>query len=224
VNVCLPTLIRLLDLSSPTILGDLSSPDTKFFSHIIACFQILSFSPLSSTFCTSIIDEIVRSGGFSKAIDLLTLHITRIKNNKSGLSNDMLENIMALLFNISIEGSLEGKIKNTRHSIFCDKTERLLIETFNLLSSKKPFSSSQKELDVFEKKILKFINVIVINIHKGEVCPSPLLPHLSTIHMMMLQRKEEYDVGGADWAKWSKIAWEGIINGDILLKEYEKKK
>jgi hypothetical protein len=40
----------------------------------------------------------------------------------------------------------------------------------------------------------------------------------------MLQRKEEYDVGGVDWAKWSKLAWEGIINGDILLKEYEKKK
>jgi hypothetical protein len=161
----------------------------------------------------------VRSGGFSKVIDLLTLHITRIKNNESGLSSEMLKNIIGLLFNISIEGSLEGKINNTRHSIFCDKTERLLIETFNLLSSKKPFSSSQEEFDYYEK-ILKFISFIVINIHKGEVCPPPLLPHLSMIHMMMLQGKED-DV--ADWPRWSKIAWEGIINKDIILKEYEKK-
>jgi hypothetical protein len=72
--------------------------------------------------------------------------------------------------------------------------------------------------------ILKFINIIVINIHKGEVCPSPLLPHLSTIHMMMLQGKEKGGVDGIDWPRWSKLAWEGIINGDILLKEYEKNK
>jgi hypothetical protein len=136
----------------------------------------------------------------------------------------MLEYIMALLFNISIEKSLEGKINNTRHSIFCDKTEGLLIETFNLLSSKKPFSSSQKKLDVSEKMILKFISVIVINIHKGEVCPPPLIPHLSSIHMIMLQRKEEEGTDGVDWARWSKIAWEGIVNKDIILKEYEKKK
>jgi hypothetical protein len=72
--------------------------------------------------------------------------------------------------------------------------------------------------------ILNIISVIIINIYKGKICPPPLVPHLSRIHMMMLQRKEEYDVGGADWSRWSKIAWEKIINKDIILKEYEKKK
>jgi hypothetical protein len=129
----------------------------------------------------------VRNGGFSKAIDLLTLHITRIKNNKSGLSNEMLQLIMVLLLSISIEGSLEGKIRNTHHSIFCDKTERLLIEIFNLSSSKKPFSSSQKKLDASKKMILNIINVIVINIHKGKVCPSPLLPHLSWYRLAKME-------------------------------------
>jgi hypothetical protein len=236
-DLCIPLLLQTLNTLYSSSFKDISPADGNYYYYCFGNLQHLNFSPIFGKFYTSIFEEIVKSGSFSKTVDIFSLHVKNIKNNKNGLSMNLLNGSVGVLFNISIEGCIEEKSKfNTRKLIFDNKTEEILIEMHKLLSSSKITTSSFEDDDDDdnnnnnnndgndddnddEKDIIISISIILINIHKGEICPPSLLPHLSVVHEMMLQPKKD---SGVEWRKWSKIGFEGITNGTNSLNEYRK--
>jgi hypothetical protein len=95
--------------------------------------------------------------------------------------------------------------------------EEVLLEIYHLISTDIQSSSSSSPSSPVDDRMesLQFISIILINLHKGETCPPLLLPHLSSIHLMMSETspppEKENDV---DFSRWACLAWEGIINPD----------
>jgi hypothetical protein len=176
-------------------------------------------------FLSSNIDYLVKRGAISKIVDLLKLDSKEKKEKKDGLCLVLLDDIIILFFNISIEGSLyseKGK-RNTRYSLFDSSTEEILCEIHKLISSQNTSSSSSSSSqstsscdvgDLEKKRIINFIPIILINIHKNEKCPPSLLPFLSIVHSMISQPSAIDDV---DLPRWLKLAFDGIIDGEKVL-------
>jgi hypothetical protein len=160
-------------------------------------------------FLSSNIDVLVKKGVILKVIDLLKLNSEIKKNNRQGLCSALLNYVITLFFNISIEGSLYSSVgcKNTRCLLFDTKTEEILCEIHKSLSS-------TKTDNINEKKMINFIPIILINIHKNERCPPNLLPYLSIVHSMITQPTP---LPGVEIPRWCKLAWEGILNTETTL-------
>jgi hypothetical protein len=116
-----------------------------------------------------------------------------------------LEEIVRLLFNISIEGSQKEK-SNTRRSILDKDVETSLMEIH------------KSNLD--NEVIQNIIPIILINIHKGEVCPPSLLPFLSTVHTLLSSSDSS---SGIDYSRWARLSFEGVLNPEKSLLEHKKR-
>jgi hypothetical protein len=224
-------LSKLFEALSPLTLN---KPDdsnvVNIVYSILECCIGISFYCISSfsEFNTSGIDEIIKCGMIIKISNLLKLHSAQMKQNKTGLCNTLLYAVISTFFNISIEGSLhsEKDKKNNHHSIFNNNIEQILIEIHqkNSLQVKSPsffFTPSTKLFDIYIQKIYTYIPIILMNFHKNEICPPSLLPYLSFVHSII---SKPPPIPRVEVSRWSQLAWEGILNGDVSLSNYENKR
>jgi hypothetical protein len=215
-NMFISLFFQILNNFEKSSLKVESSDDFQACKWIMSCFQALSYFS-DDYFFTTNIDMILNTGIFSKIVDILSFHISEIKKKELGLPVSLIWYFLGVFFNISIEGSLKEKV-NTRKNIFDEKVKNLLMDIYQSISTKDNSSPSSQSLNSDEKEILNKIAIILINIHKGELCPSPLLPYLSAVNVMM---SLPHPNSGIDWPRWSLLAWEGVLDGKESLFKYK---
>jgi hypothetical protein len=231
----LNTFLRTLDVSPSSLFGQLPTSNSVCTQiYCVNCLCNLMF--LDGYWCTAVIDDLSKGGVFQKIINLISAHQLQLKRSEAGLCSLLLKQIFGLLLNISIDGVIRSKKgeASIRRSFLTDALEQFIIEIHRSNSSRgnglvyfppsssssasPSSSSSSSPFDRDEVDVMVLIPLILILFHKGEVCPHHLLTHLSTVHSLIAQPATTID-----YPRWSKLAWDGMVNAESSLAENKNK-